>query len=157
MSSIMKERKTNGLFTSVEDFVLRFNFTKVKFMPLSSITLKPMAEEKSMKETLRIAIGGLQHETNTFSPIRTRYENFRIIRRGEKFETGLGIQLFYENVELFPTFVAAARPSGLVCKAAYLQLKEQLRLDMAEAMRAGDNEKRDTLRGLPAPIWRAET
>ena len=35
-------------------------------------------------------------------------------------------------------------------------LKEQLRLDMADAMRAGDNEKRDTLRLLLAAVKQTE-
>ena len=37
-----------------------------------------------------------------------------------------------------------------------MTLKEQLRLDMADAMRAGDSEKRDTLRFLLAAIKQVE-
>jgi uncharacterized protein YqeY len=37
-----------------------------------------------------------------------------------------------------------------------MTLEEQLRLDMADAMRAGDNEKRDTLRLLLAAIKQVE-
>jgi hypothetical protein len=37
-----------------------------------------------------------------------------------------------------------------------MTLKEQLRLDMADAMRAGDNDKRDTLRLLLAAIKQVE-
>ena len=37
-----------------------------------------------------------------------------------------------------------------------MTLKEQLRLDMADAMREGDNEKRDTLRLLLAAIKQVE-
>ena len=37
-----------------------------------------------------------------------------------------------------------------------MTLKEQLRVDVADAMRAGDNEKRDTLRLLLAAIKQAE-
>ena len=37
-----------------------------------------------------------------------------------------------------------------------MTLKEQLRLDMADAMRAGDNEKRDTIRLLLAAIKQVE-
>jgi uncharacterized protein YqeY len=37
-----------------------------------------------------------------------------------------------------------------------MTLKEQLRLDMADAMRTGDNEKRDTLRLLLAAIKQVE-
>ena len=37
-----------------------------------------------------------------------------------------------------------------------MALKEQLRLDVADAMRAGDNEKRDTLRLLLAAIKQDE-
>ena len=37
-----------------------------------------------------------------------------------------------------------------------MTLKEQLQADLAAAMRSGENEKRDTLRGLMAAIKQVE-
>ena len=79
-----------------------------------------------MKNKLRIAIGGFRHETNTFSPIWTDYEDFSFVRGSALLESGLGQRWQGKEVELRPTFVAEALPSGLVRKATYLRLREEL-------------------------------
>jgi microcystin degradation protein MlrC len=75
---------------------------------------------------IRIAVGGIRHETNSFSPLWTDYDDFRLTRGPEVVEGGLAEIGQSEGVELLPTFVASARPSGLVRKEAYARLKEEL-------------------------------
>ena len=82
------------------------------------------------KDRIRIAIGGLRHETNTFSPVWTEYGDFSFARGTPVLEGGLGQPWQTEEVELLPAFVAWALPSGLVRKAAYVQLKEELLHDL---------------------------
>jgi microcystin degradation protein MlrC len=82
------------------------------------------------KDKIRIAIGGLRHETNTFSPVWTTYGDFSFARGTSILEGGLGHPWQTTGVELFPTFIAQALPSGLVRKAAYVQFKEALLHDL---------------------------
>jgi microcystin degradation protein MlrC len=77
-----------------------------------------------MKKPFRIAIGGIRHETNTFSPFPTEYEHFQIHRGAallSEVEAGLGAG---QAVEYLPTFVAGALPGGLVRRTAYERLKQ---------------------------------
>ncbi|GAB4178894.1 MAG: M81 family metallopeptidase [Thalassobaculales bacterium] len=83
----------------------------------------------------RIAIGGFQHETNTFAPSPATYEEFArgggwpgLLRGGEIFDAVAGINLpiagFIEAAresrhELWPTAWAAASPSAEVTEDAY--------------------------------------
>ena len=79
---------------------------------------------------LRIAIAGFRHETNTFSPVKTRYDDFRITRGDAvipSIEHG-------SHVELVPTFIAYATPNGLVGKATYARLKGELLQAIAETL-----------------------
>jgi microcystin degradation protein MlrC len=80
----------------------------------------------SEQQRIRIAIGGIKHETNTFSPVWTGYQDFRFVRGVAILAGGLEQPGPGEGVELLPTFVASARPSGLVRRAAYAQIKEEL-------------------------------
>lgn len=75
---------------------------------------------------MRIAVGGIRHETNTFSPLYTEYADFRISRGAEVASGGLGDLAQREGVTLVPTFVATAFPGGLVRRDTYLQLKGEL-------------------------------
>ncbi|MGQ9629183.1 MAG: M81 family metallopeptidase [bacterium] len=75
---------------------------------------------------MRIAIGGIRHETNTFSPVWTEYDDFRFTRGTAILEDGLGRPWQTEGIELLPTFVAYALPSGLVRRTAYERLKGEL-------------------------------
>ena len=84
--------------------------------------------------TLRIALGGLRHETNTFSPLRTEYNDFRFIRGGDMLAGGLGEPWQSEGVDLRPTFVAGAMPGGLVRQAVYERLKADLLRELAETL-----------------------
>ena len=78
-----------------------------------------------MSET-RIAIGGIRHETNSFSPVWTAYGDFDVARGAALLEGRRGFPWQAEGVELLPTLVARAMPSGLVHKSAYLLLKGEL-------------------------------
>lgn len=81
---------------------------------------------------MRIAVGGISHETNTFSTLRTDPDDF-FIRRGEEIvQGGFWDRYRVEGVEFAPTLSAGASPHGLVRRDAYLQLKTEL-LERLEA------------------------
>lgn len=80
-----------------------------------------------MNNNFRIAIGGIRHETNTFSPISTGNDDFRVSR-------GAGLTRAAERhvgVTLLPAFVASSIPGGLVRKATYTRLKNELLGELA--------------------------
>lgn len=78
----------------------------------------------SRARLLRVAIGGIAHETNTFSPVPTTMECFRqravlsasaMIERCAGSRNVLGGMIAAasaEGVELLPTHFAAAAPGG---------------------------------------------
>ena len=75
---------------------------------------------------MRIAVGGIRHETNTFSTLRTRLGDFTV-QRGDELSQGDYRGPFNANdIEWLPTLQAGAFPHGLVEKDTYLQLKEEL-------------------------------
>lgn len=76
--------------------------------------------------TIRIALAGLGHETNTFSPVRTDYADFHIARGEAAFAGLAGGPWREQGVELLPTVSAWAHPNGLVRAGAYRRLKEEL-------------------------------
>ena len=81
---------------------------------------------------MRIAVGGISHETNTFSTLRTGLDDF-FIRRGEEIVQGEFWDRYRaEGVQFVPTLMAGASPHGLVRRDAYLQLKSEL-LERLEA------------------------
>ena len=80
-----------------------------------------------MGKLLRIAVGGISHETNAFSPIPTRYDDFRISRGTALLDKALeDRETRYAGVELLPTLIADALPGGLVNESAYLELEKEL-------------------------------
>ena len=74
---------------------------------------------------MRIAVGGIGHETNTFSTLRTQYADFRVRRGQECLETEAWAPL-RGLAELAPTLIAGATPNGLVSMDAYGKLKTEL-------------------------------
>jgi len=75
---------------------------------------------------MRIAIGGISHESNTFNPLYTGIDSFKIMEgrnllrdEAARFLTDIGI-------DVVPTIHASAFPSGVVEKETYLKLKEEL-------------------------------
>lgn len=99
---------------------------------------------------MRIATGGISHETHTFSPIRTGLENFArspiaggILRgqeiiqafQGTSTITGGFLEAAQEcRLELLPLLWTFAMPSGLVTQEAYEALKAEM-LDRLEQAR----------------------
>jgi microcystin degradation protein MlrC len=80
---------------------------------------------------LRIALGGIRHETNSFSPISTEYGDFSFRRDDQLLAPH---QELPDDVTLVPTFVASAMPNGLVRRAAYHRLKTELLTELQAAL-----------------------
>ena len=75
---------------------------------------------------MRIVVGGISHETNTFSTLKTGLDDF-YVRRGEEIIQGEFWSTYLkEGIEFAPTLMAGASPHGLVEKSAYIKLKEEL-------------------------------
>ncbi len=75
---------------------------------------------------MRIAIGGIAHETNTFSTLPTEYADFRR-REGPELASGAGWDdLRAEGVEIAPLFSVHATPSGRVTRPAFERLLGEL-------------------------------
>lgn len=83
---------------------------------------------------MRIVVGGISHETNTFNPVRTGLEAFKIQRGKSLLEDDAVRPLLASGIDVIPTVSAAAAPSGLIEREAYMQLKEELlgRIQAAE-------------------------
>jgi microcystin degradation protein MlrC len=85
---------------------------------------------------VRIAIGGIRHETNTFSPLRTGRPEFTVWRGRDILSDLPWADGIDQDIELVPTLAADALPHGLVKRETYLQLKGELieRLGQAGAL-----------------------
>jgi microcystin degradation protein MlrC len=75
---------------------------------------------------LRIAVGGISQETNTFSPLRTDYDDFVFLRGDEICAEGLGRRWQDGDVGLLPTIIARACPGGPVGRSAYVKIRDEL-------------------------------
>ena len=71
-------------------------------------------------KSIRIAVGGIRHETNTFSTLQTTLEDFTI-ERGAAIDVGGA-----EGVEVVGTLQASAFPHGVVSRKTYETLKAEL-------------------------------
>jgi len=80
---------------------------------------------------MRIAIGGISHETNTFSTLHTRLEDFRI-QRGR--EVLADVIKPFHGITFTPTLFAYATPGGLIEKRAYLTLRDELLAYLEQAL-----------------------
>src|SRR5947209_7036723 len=84
--------------------------------------------------SMKCAIGGISHETNTFSPIRTTRDLFgvhttNLLDHFRDTNTGMGGAIAFaerHGIEVAPTLYAGATPSGLVAAEAYAGLKQEL-------------------------------
>ncbi len=91
---------------------------------------------------MRVAIGGIWHETNTFANTRTTFDDFRayqfargewIIKRYRDVLNEIGgmyIGSRLNNFELEPTLFAGAVPSGIVTRETYERLADWLLDDL---------------------------
>ena len=89
-------------------------------------------------ENLKIAIGGIWHETNTFSSVKTTYEDFvhyqlvrdeQLVRRYRDTNTELGgiiSEMSGPGISIFPTLYAAAVPSGIIERSVAMRLRNEL-------------------------------
>ncbi|MEM0501758.1 MAG: M81 family metallopeptidase [Ignisphaera sp.] len=81
---------------------------------------------KLRRYSMRIALGGIGHESNTFSPLHTTIEDFDVVRSDGLLEDEVARFLIDEGVEVTPTIYAWALPSGIVSRNAFLQLEGEL-------------------------------
>ena len=102
------------------------------------------------KHNVRIAIGGFQHETNTFAPSKATFERFErgegwppLSRGTNLFEAVTGINIpvagFLSGMKdshhtLVPTAWAAASPSAHVTEDAYERIAAMIIEDLKAAM-----------------------
>jgi microcystin degradation protein MlrC len=134
-----------------------------------------------MKEerVLRILVGGMQHETNTFTHLKTSVEDF-LVAEGDvmlaipEAVQGTSLQGIIETlkeheVEIVPSLFANTLPSGIIEKAAYESLKGRLldrvknagKLDavllgmhgsmFVEAVGDADGDLLESIRGIIGP------
>lgn len=75
---------------------------------------------------MRIALGGIGHESNTFSPLPTNIGDFNIIKGDELLKNGVARFLIDEGVEVTPTIHAWALPSGVVSRSTFLRLESEM-------------------------------
>jgi microcystin degradation protein MlrC len=86
------------------------------------------------EEQIRIAVGGISHETNTFTRVWSDYGDFRILRGDAILEDRFGTLRPIEGVELVPCYFARTVPGGLVRKNGYLQLRDELLQELRAAL-----------------------
>ncbi len=82
---------------------------------------------------MRVLVGGLHHESDTFNPIITSEKDVRILRgkelidhRSEDSITGIIQTLISNNIEVVPTVLARAVPNGEWDPSLYNSLKSEL-------------------------------
>lgn len=90
------------------------------------------------ERTVKILIGQVMHETNTFSSVKTTVESFKqwewcegaeIIRRHrgvQDFIGGMIDQCAAYGFDIIPTFSATANPSGIIAADTYAKIKKAL-------------------------------
>lgn len=91
----------------------------------------------------RVLVAALHHESNPFSPIVTKREDFHILVGEELFDnirendslSGVITTLQSAGLEVVPTLSARAVPNGVVDKTFFLEIKQQI-LDMARQAHA---------------------
>lgn len=76
------------------------------------------------KKKMKLAICGIRHESNSFSTMRTKLSNFRVMRGNEITQENFWNS--FDNVEWAPTLMAGASPHALVDENTYLKLKSEL-------------------------------
>lgn len=80
---------------------------------------------------MRVLVGAIGHESNTFTPFLTTREDFYILKGEELLTTrlrhsslaGIIATLQARGVELVPTVMAGAMPGGVVAREAYEEFK----------------------------------
>jgi microcystin degradation protein MlrC len=81
----------------------------------------------SQEPQFRILVGGIQHESNTFCPILTSEEDFSVLRGQEMLNSIDWLQEAGKlNIEIIPTIVAHASPSGMVKQEVYEKFRDEI-------------------------------
>lgn len=75
---------------------------------------------------MKIATGGLSHETNTFSTLPTTYDDFTVVRGKRLLEAPVWRTIQAQGHDLSPLFVAYATPSGRVTRACFERFLNEL-------------------------------
>jgi microcystin degradation protein MlrC len=85
------------------------------------------ADRATGQERLRILTGGIRHESNTFSTLKTSQSDFFVDRGEEALKDKEWAKALKEaGVEIIPTTHAYARPSGVVSQAAFDQFQNEI-------------------------------
>lgn len=87
-----------------------------------------------MARPLRVVAAGILHESNSFSPLPTVFDDFTISRSPERYAPDPGAADALPPLELLPAIVARAQPGGLVQLSAYERLKDLLLAELAAAL-----------------------
>ncbi|MHB1484047.1 MAG: M81 family metallopeptidase [Saccharofermentanales bacterium] len=76
---------------------------------------------------MKVVVGSLQQETNTFSPITSSINDFNI-SRGRDMLDNIAVTQFLnvEGVEILPTLYANALPSGMLKKSVFNKIANEL-------------------------------
>lgn len=82
---------------------------------MSSVTVSP--------RKTRIAYLGIRHESNTFAPNATHYDDFEILRDLDALHARLGGAQYLADADVRAVYLANATPSGVVTRDAYERLK----------------------------------
>jgi len=95
---------------------------------------------KPMDKKLKVLIGAIGHESNTFTPFLTTRDDFVVLYGADIFDQpwrrssleGIITALKAQDVELVPTVAAGAMPGGVVERSAYEEFKQAV-LEKAHA------------------------
>jgi len=86
---------------------------------------------------MRVVVGGISHESNTFNPRPTKLNSFKIVRGEELLKLEPARTLKMIGVEVIPTLYARALPSGVVEKEAYITMRDEILRRIDEEMSKG--------------------
>jgi len=87
-----------------------------------------------MSRPLRIVATGISHETNTFTPLPTGFDDFVVSRDPKRYAPDPSEAEQLSGVEVVPNLLARAQPGGLVLRDAYERLKAALLAELATAL-----------------------
>ena len=93
---------------------------------LLNLAVFPETPAWKKEEPMRIVVGGIKHETNTCNPKLTRIEDFQIRRDRELLKDEAVKPFIPRGIEIIPTLLAEAIPSGPVERETYLYLKADI-------------------------------
>lgn len=93
--------------------------------------------------TFRIAVGGIEHETNTYRASDADLADFHVVRGNDLLSENIGVRTYLGGMldaaatldaTVFPTLHATAEPAGVISEATYRGLLDELLERLAEAL-----------------------